>query len=244
METRFQQIQTRPAAGEQASARWKDLYMLGGLAALISLLFFPIQIAIFFTNPYPVDVVGWFALLNHDPLVGLIELDLLIMVDEALVILIFLALCVALKEINPSMMLVSAVIGTFSGLLYLATNPAIGMLNLSAQFAGATNEAQRNALLAAGQSLLATWEGSGWEAAYFLGSIAPIIISVVMLRSRHFRKATAYLGILANVVALGIYIPTVGIYISIFSVVILWAWYLFAALDLIRLAKASPGGTK
>ena len=40
---------------------------------------------------------------------------------------------------------------------------------------------------------------------------------------------TAYLGILGNVVALGLFIPTIGIYLALLSVVFLWIWFILLA---------------
>ena len=48
-------------------------------------------------------------------------------------------------------------------------------------------------------------------------------------------KSTAYMGILANVIALGLYVPKIGVYISIFSVVFLWIWYILIARRLFQL---------
>lgn len=225
------------AVNSNSEPNWKELYKAGAISALISLLLFPAQIAIFFTNPYPVNVTEWFALLASKPLVGLVELDLLLLVDEVLVILIFLALYAALKELNRSIMLSGTVLGVISAVLFVASNPAFSMLSLSGLYANAVTEVQRSSLLAAGEAVMSIWIGSGWETAYFIGSIAPIAISVVMLRSPLFKKATAYFGIASNVVALGKYVPTIGIYISIFSVVLLWVWYLLIALDLFKLGR-------
>lgn len=244
MESQLALTKPGQVLSEKPDLNWRNLYRMGGIAALVSLVFFPIQIVVFFTNPYPGDVAGWLALLSTHPLVGLIELDLLIVVDEILVILIFLALYQALKGINPSVMMIGIVTALVAVVLFITTNPAIGMLDLSAKYAAAASENLRNTLIAGGEALMATWIGSGYESAYILGSIAPIIMSVVMLRSKQFRKAGAYLGILSNAVALGKYIPAVGIYISIFSVVILWVWYLFIGLDLIKLSLSTSGDSK
>jgi hypothetical protein len=68
----------------------------------------------------------------------------------------------------------------------------------------------------------------------------------VMLRDRvrAFSKATAYWGIAANMVALGYYVPQVGVYISVFSVVFLWIWYVLIARRLLQLGRTgvTPGG--
>jgi len=223
---------------------WGGLYRTGAIASLISLVFFPAQIAIFFTNPYPTDIQGWFALLANKPLVGMVELDLFLVIDEILVLLIFLALFAALREKNSSVMLWATTFGLASVVLFITSNPVFAMLSLSDQFALAATEAQRLSLISAGQAVMSIWNGSGFETAYIIGSISPIAISIIMLQSTAFKKTTAWLGIVSNVIALGKYVPVVGIYISIFSVVLLWAWYLFMAIDLFKLAKLNPGGAR
>lgn len=211
-------------------SRWHWLYKAGAAAALLSAVFFPIQILVFLTNPPPESVTGWFALFQSNRLVGLLDLDLLLVIDQVLAMLVFLALYVALRQANESIMAIGLTLGMVSTVLFIASNPAFAMLSLADQYAAATTEAQKAMLLAAGQVTIATWEGSAFQASYFLGSIAPIIISAIMLRSKLFSKATAYFGILANAIALGLYVPVIGAYISVFSVVFLWVWYILLGL--------------
>jgi hypothetical protein len=226
---------------EAADARWSWLYKIAGMASLLSVLFFPIQIIVYFVSPPPSTVIGWFGLLQARPLIGLLDLDLLLMVDQVLAIPIFLALYIALRKTHESFTVLGLVLGLFSMVLFIASNPAYALLSLSDQYVAAGTEAQRAAFLAAGQAMLAIYQGSAFQVSYIVGSIAAIIISVVMLRSRLFSKATAYLGILANGIALGLYVPEIGIYISIFSVVFLWAWYIFLARRFFQLGNGQGG---
>jgi hypothetical protein len=161
----------------------------------------------------------------------------LLIVDEVLAILIFLALYVSLRRVSESFMAIGIVLGLVSVALFITANPAFAMLSLSDQYAAAGSDAQRDIFLASGQAMLVMWQGSAFQVGYILGSIAPIIISVVMLQSKLFSKATAYFGILANVISLGLYVPKVGIYISVFSVVFLWVWYILIARRLFQLGK-------
>jgi hypothetical protein len=92
--------------------------------------------------------------------------------------------------------------------------------------------------------MLVTWQGSAFQVSYLIGSVALIIISAVMLRSKIFSKATAYTGILANVIALGLYVPMIGVYISVFSVVFLWVWYLLVARGLFQLGRPVQASVK
>jgi hypothetical protein len=227
-----------------AESNWCWLYKIGGAAALLSVVFFPIQIAVFIINPPPETVIGWFGLFQTNKLVGLLDLDLLLIVDQVLAILILLALYTALRRVNESFMATGAVLGIVAAVLFIASNPAFEMLSLSDQYAAAVTETQRAVLLSAGQAMLVIWQGSAFQVSYLLGSVAPILISAVMLRSKLFSKTTAYLGILANVIALGLYVPKVGVYISVFSVVFLWVWYILVARRLFQLGQAAQASAK
>ena len=93
--------------------------------------------------------------------------------------------------------------------------------------------------IAAGQAMLTTYTGTAFLLSYALGSIAGIIISVVMLRSNIFSQVTAYAGILANVIAFGLYAPTIGTFISLFSVLFLEVWYILIGRRLFQLGQAT-----
>jgi hypothetical protein len=90
-------------------------------------------------------------------------------------------------------------------------------------------------LLAAGQAMLAIYQGTAFYMSYVLVSVAPLIISVVMLRSNIFSKVTAYVGILANVLGLAYFLPAVGVLLSLISVVGLAIWYILIARRLFQL---------
>jgi hypothetical protein len=179
--------------------------------------------------PPPSSVMEWFTLFQDNPLVGLVDLDLLLVVDNVLLVPIFLALYVVLRRANESVMALATVFGLVSVAMFIASNPAVEMLSLSKQYVATTTDAQRTLLLAAGQVMLATWQGTAFHVAYILGSVAGIAIGIVMLRSRNFGKATASMGIVGNAVALGYYVPTIGIYLSVFSVLFLEIWYILVA---------------
>ena len=116
------------------------------------------------------------------------------------------------------------------------------MLHLSDQYAAATTDAQRAVFLAAGEAMLAVFNGTAFHLHYVLGSVSLLIISVVMLRSDVFGKATAYVGMVASVTGLGLYVPTIGVSISILSVVGLWIWYILIARRFFQLGQRVPTG--
>ena len=222
---------------ETSDSRWKDLYKVGGAASLVSAVFIPIQVIVFIAWPPPSTPIGWFTLFQNNKLIGLIDLDLLLVADNVLLIPIFLAIYVALRRASESVMAIATALGVVGIVLFIASNPAFEMLSLSNQYAAATTDAQRSIFLAAGQAMLAPWQGTAFQAAYVIGSVVGIAIGTVMLRSAIFGKLTAYTGILGNAVGLGYYVPTIGIYISVFSVVFLEIWYILIALRLFQLGQ-------
>jgi hypothetical protein len=107
-----------------------------------------------------------------------------------------LALYVVLKQSNRTWALIATPFVFVGMAVYLATNTAFSMLSLSQEYAVAATEAEKSILLAAGQAMLAVSRGTGLYTGMALAWLAGLILSVVMLRSKAFSKATAWVGIL------------------------------------------------
>jgi hypothetical protein len=215
---------------------WKPLYMIGGAAALTIVGIMVIQIIVFIAWPPPSTVLGYFTLFHRNWLLGLLSLDLLYIVDNALVVPLYLALYAALRRASPSFMAIALALGLVGIAAYFASNTAFEMLSLSNQYAAATTDVQRAQFQAAGQAMLATYQGTAFNVYYILGAVATLIISVVMLRSTIFGKVTAYAGIAAGVLML---IPStegpIGLYFSLCSLVPTAIWLILIARKLFRL---------
>lgn len=222
-----------------ADPAWKSLYRVGGVAALITAVIFPIAIIVFVVWPPPFDgtVIDWFTLFQENVFLGLLSMDLFLIAYYVLTILAFLALYVALRQASESFMAIAITLGLVGIATYFASNTAFNMLSLSNQYAAASTDAQRTMFLAAGQAMLAIYQGTAFHMSYFLVSVAIIIISAVMLRNNIFGKVTAYVGILASIIGFGLYVPLIGDYIAIFSVVGLEIWYVLIAQRLFRLGQ-------
>jgi hypothetical protein len=222
--------------GPPPADSWSPLYRAAGLAALITAVLVPVQLAVFRAYPFPDTVGGWFQLLQDNPVAGLVNLDLLLVVDNVLLVVIALALYVALRPTSPSVATMATGLWLLAIAMFIAANPALGMLALSDQFAAATSEAQRSVAIAAGQAVLAGWEGTAFQVGYILGQVAGIMVGMVMLRGHRFGRAIPSTLIVGNVVGFGLYLPSVGVAISAFSGLVLWAWYLLIARKLLQLA--------
>ena len=229
-----------PAAAllsDAGEARWHSLYRIAAFAALISVAIFLVQIVAVFVWPPPSTVAGHFALLQSHPLIGLISLDFFIIVDEVLTIPLFLALYLSLRHVNESLMLLGTALSAASILRFLIATPALSMLVLSQQYAAATNGGEREGLLAAGQALLSCWQGTPFQVGYIVGTLGMLLVAWVMLGSEIFRKAAGYVGIAASVIGFGLYVPKIGVLLSIFSVVVVQVWYVMIALAFFRISR-------
>ncbi len=231
----------KPVSESQAEATasaWKPLYRVGGAAALTIVGIMVIQIIVYIAWPPPSTVLGYFTLFHRNGLLGLLSLDLLYIVDNALVVLLYLALYAALRRASPSFMAIALALGLVGIAAYFASNTAFEMLSLSNQYAAATTDAQRSQFLAAGQAMLATYQGTAFNVYYILNAVATLIISVVMLRSTIFGNVTAYAGIVAGVLML---IPstagTIGLYFAFCSLVPTAIWLILIARRLFMLAQ-------
>jgi hypothetical protein len=198
----------------------------------------PLQAIIFFISPPPVTVIGWFTLFQKNAVLGLLDMDLLLIFDQFLMSFIFLALYMLLRHMNKSLMTIALMLGLGGIVIYFSSAVAFEMLNLSHLYAVATTEIQKSIVLAAGQAMYSTWQGTAFNASYIIGGIATLLLSVVMLRSSTFSKTTAYIGIAMSI--LMAIPPTVGMIGMIFAMVSLLpltVWIILIGKKLLELSK-------
>jgi hypothetical protein len=216
---------------------WKDLYRIASFAAVTIVILIPVQILVFVISPPPSTVEDFFMLFQNNALLGLLSLDLLLMVDYVLMIPIFLAIYVILRKTNQSYAAISTAMGLVGIIVYFSSNTAFDMLYLSEQYDFTKADIQQSLLLAAGQSMLAIFQGTTFHVSYVLLSVATLILSILMLKSRVFGKGTGTAGILLAVVGLGLYLPGIGLFLSIVSLIPGTAWYLLVARSLLKISK-------
>ncbi len=227
-----------PAGVGIADSDWKGLYRAGAGAALLMAAFIPVQIIVFIIWPPPGTVTGWFNLYQEHPLVGLLDMDLLLIVDQVFVALIMVTLYVVLRQSKQSLMTAALTLSALGIAAYFASTAAFEMLSLSGEYAAATTEVERVTILAAGQVMLSTWQGTAFSVGYVLEGIGLLLVAIVMLRSTVFGKTTARVGIVLGVMSL---LPptagTVGMFFALGSLVPLEIWDILVARRLLRLGR-------
>lgn len=236
--------QAQTADAETADSNWKSLYRIGGVAPLIVLAFYLTQTLVTIGEAYPATVEDWFSLFQRSKILGLLYLNALDVFSIAFLGTMFLALFIALKRTNESYMAI-AVFFAFIGIAVFVSSRADAVsasFPLSDQYAAATTEAHRAQILAAWQAMTAPIRATPQTMGFLFIAVAGLIISVVMLRSKVFSKATAYLGILAGAVTFAdhtciVVAPSIaGILMPIDG--LLWLiWWILVSQGLFRLGK-------
>lgn len=236
---------------------WKSLYKVGGVAALICALMYLITLGVYvpanLASPPPETVLEWFTVFEDSPITGLFFLGL---GDIVIMILwgpMSLALYVVLRQSNKTWTMIATPFVFVGMAVFLAINTAFSMLSLSQEYAVAATEAEKSILLAAGQAMLAVTRGTGLYTGMPLVWLAGLILSVVMLRSKAFSNATAWVGILglgllvvgiiggAHYTSTGELTATQSIIVAVQYVgggLLSLVWYILVGMRLIKLGRS------
>lgn len=215
--------------------KWKNLYKLTGILSIVMSILIPLQIVIFLISPHPETIEGWFEMFHNNWLLGLIHMDLIYIIDNVIVAIIYLSLYFILKERNESLMAVAMLLGFLGLSAYFASNVAFEMLSISSQYYDATAGTDKSTFIAAGHLLISNWKGTAFDVYYVLNAITLLILSFVMLRSKVFSRKTAVIGLVSGIF---MSIPsTAGTIGLVFSLLSLIPWILFIILIAGRLRK-------
>jgi hypothetical protein len=224
---------------KQNESQWKSLYLIGSVCSLFMVLIILSQFVVFMAAPPPLEgtAADWFALFQQNKIIGLLAFELLMVVYAILSIPLALALFIALRKTDWSLAALYLALTLIGAMCFVAARPGFEMLSLSGQYAAATTEAQKSVFLAAGETLVAVFNGTAFQVSYFLGSINGLILSIAMLKSSLFSKTTAYARIASSALDFGLFIPIIGLFVSLFSVLCLLVWNILVARRLWQFAK-------
>lgn len=220
---------------------WKDLYRVGGVSALLYVLLYLVAIGLVFALPLPPTSGGEATLqyIADNRFIYIVE-QVLWLVPSVLAMLVFLALYMALKDLNKSYAAIGALIGIASWALAVALPTTGGgspsLVYLSDQYQAATTAAQRAAFATAAEDLIA--QNNIPSAVGIMTTIGLLIVALVMLKGV-FPKVLAYLGIITG--SLGIVSeilrPILGISYTFYGVLLL-VWFGMVGWKLYRLGQA------
>lgn len=154
----------------------------GAIASLGSVALILLQIVVFALHRPPATAAEFVDLMTRNPMLGLVSLDLIYSVNNVLVALVYLALVVVLWRRARSTAAIVGLLVVLGMATYLASNPSVEMLLLAREYEAAP-AADRSALLAAGEVLVAAWRGTAFLTYYILNGIALLLVGITLLRT-------------------------------------------------------------
>lgn len=234
---------TRMVASDQ-NASWLDLVKLGGISAILSGVFYILATALVFIMPFP-PTSGGAATLDYiasNRSAYIVE-QVLYNVPGILAVAVFPALYILLRPINRSYAAIGALISIVAWVppALAALDLTGGLVNLSDQYAAATNELGRTTFATAAEALVA--QTNIVFAAGILEAIGILIVSWVMLKGT-FSRRVAYLGIVTGV--LGIVSEGLRTIMGagyILYGVLLIVWFIVIGRELLRMTSISSDNT-
>lgn len=208
-------------------SRWHGLLRCGGWAALGSVALTLFQVVVFAIWPPPETVPEIFDLMVDAPVLGLLAMDGVYLVNNLLVLLVYLGLAVVLWRASSSAVALMLSLGFVQMAAYYASSPAVEMLALASADMGAS-PADHDRFLAAGTAVLAAWTGTAFLVYYFLGAFVLLILAWLLRRSTVFRPAVFWWALAAGVLML---VPSpFGIVGMAFAIASLVPWSVFCIL--------------
>jgi hypothetical protein len=238
---------------ETADSRWKSLYRAGGVAPLVALVFYLTEIAAIAIGglagePYPTSTSDWFSLFQRNRILGLLYVNALDIFSIALLGVMFLALYRALKQSDESYAAIAAFFAFVGIAVFIAPRAVVtfALLALGDRYAAATTETQRATLLTGGETFSALGQATPQTTGFFFVAVAGLILSVVMLRSKVFNKATAYVGILTGVITLAnhislLIVPALANSLTGVSGPFWIVWWILISVRLLKLGRTEKG---
>mgnify|MGYP001485709062 CR=1 FL=1 len=202
------------------------LFRLAFISSILMLIIIPIQVIIFSIFPIPDSIEKWFELLNSNLIVGLFHSDLFILINNILISVIYLALFYSMvNDKNKSYLVLALVLGYIGIAAYISSNKTFELITLADRYANISNENEKIMILAAGQVMISSWQGTAFDVYYILNGITLLIISITMMKSEIYTKATSIFGLIAAILMT---VPsTAGIVGMVFSLLSLIPWYVF-----------------
>lgn len=223
-----------------AGVAWtRPLLRLGAVSCVVAVLLIAVAVPAFFVWPpgYDQTAAAVFAMLRDEPFAGFMALDPGVVIGWLAMLPIAVAVYAALRRVDRAWALVSLILAVVAVAVVVPSRPILELFTLADLHAAAATDAARAGYEAAGEALLVAFEGTAWATGAAMLSLSSLIYSVVMLRSREFARATAWLGIIASIGGLAFWVPIVGAVASLTATVLGVVWLGLLGRDLWRLQR-------
>lgn len=221
-------------------------FWFGGLTCMIFLIYCIVTLLLVFFLPGspPTTIEGYYIMLKESRLIGLIRLDILTVFVMPLYYLLFYSIYLAIKKENRELDLFSLIIVYVGLTLFLSATSIFSYLSLSDKYIMATNDVEKNRLIAAGEAILSKdmWHGTSAFIGGILLQTGGILFSLSMIRGNVFNKIVGYTGVLIfGMDLIHIFIafisPTISNVIMVIAGTLYLIWFPLVGVRLFKLSK-------
>lgn len=237
---------------DNSDKQWKTIYKVGAVTTIIVLCGIILDIIVGNITggniaALPKTAIERFNQFKDNPLLGLYNLDLLNIINQIILIPSIFALYAAHRETNKPSAMLSLILFLVGTTIFVTSNTALTMLDLSQKYFAASSEEQRMLLAGAGEAMLA--KGSHGSLGVFIGFALPTfangLMSCVMLKGNIFSRANSYIGIIGNslmiiYIIMVTFLPSVEKMALLFAMpagLLLMAWMIMFTIKLLKLSR-------
>ena len=237
---------------DDSDKQWKTIYKIGAVTTIIVLCGIILDMVVGTITggniaELPQTAIERFNQFKETPLLGLYNLDLLNILNQIIIIPSILALYAAHRNTNRPSALLSMILFLVGTTIFVTSNTALTMLDISQKYFATSSEEQRMLLAAAGEAMLA--KGSHGNLGVFIGFALPTfanaLMSCVMLKGSIFSRANSYIGIVGNslmviYIIMVTFMPSVERMALVFAMpagLLLMTWMIMFTITLLKLSK-------
>lgn len=213
--------------------QWRTIFLIGGVAALLSFSGTVVDIILGSTSSADITVlpqtaVERFAEFNESWLAGLYHLDFLNVITAIIMIPAYFALVGLHRNKNLPYTLAAGILVLIGTIIFVSNNTALPMLELSNKYYAAADHTQRTLIAAAGEAMLAQGAHGSFGAlmGFLIQSLAGFFMALVLLHGKIFGRAVSWLGVIGTALLL--------LYVVLVTFV--------PAVENIAVIMAAPGG--
>lgn len=208
--------------------KFQPLFKIASYLIIVMIILIPIQILVYIMFPPPSTVQGLFELFHENVFLGLLSLDFIYIINNIIIIVIYLALFILLYQEKPTASVLALTFGLIGNACYYTTNPSFEMLTLSKKYFQAQPD-QLNIYLGAGEALMASYTGTGFDIYYIIGGgVSLLIFSYALLKSPTIKKSIGIWCLLSGIFMI---VPSsAGLLGIILSLISLIPWTVFIIL--------------
>jgi hypothetical protein len=237
---------------DNSGKQWKIIFKIGAITTIIVLCGIILDMVVGTITggniaELPQTAIERFNQFKENGLLGLYNLDLLNIINQIILIPSIFALYAAHRETNKPSALLSLILFLVGTTIFITSNTALTMLDLSHKYFVAASDEQRTLLAAAGEAMLS--KGSHGSLGVFIGFALPtfanVLMSSVMINGKVFCRATSYIGLVGNILML-LYIILVTFFPAVEKMALLFAmpagllvmvWMVLFSIKLFKMSK-------